>query len=164
MAAYKRIGGLKSPLFREGYFCYNVEIYKSKHIPIHTMSIDACIAHAIHSDLDILQVLPELKGMPVESLEPYIENYILTVQQELRQVIINTGDRYIRAKDAAGLCATCMEAGIGIPPKMLLRMCQTIMQLSTIDARFILDTEDGTSLFYVRMGIDMREPTSKQAA
>lgn len=121
------------------------------------MSIDACIAHAIHSDLDILEVLPELKGMPVESLEPYIENYILTVQQEMRQVIASRGDQYIRAKDAAGLCATCMDSGIGIPPKMLLRMCQTILQLSTIDARFILDTEDGTSLFYVKMGVNLAE-------
>lgn len=121
------------------------------------MSIDACIAHAIHSDLDILEVLPELKGMPVESLEPYIENYILTVQSELRGVIVDRGDSYLRSKDAAGLCATCMEAGIGIPPKMLLKMCQTILQLSTIDARFILDTEDGTSLFYVRMGVNMKE-------
>ena len=121
------------------------------------MSIDACIAHAIHSDLDILEVLPELKGMPVESLEPYIENYILTVQQALRGIIIEHGDKFLRSKDAAGLCATCMEAGIGIPPKMLLKMCQTIMQLSTIDARFILDTEDGASLFYVRMGVDLQK-------
>jgi len=121
------------------------------------MSIDACIAHAIHSDLDILEVLPELKGMPVESLEPYIENYILTVQQELRGVITDRGDRYLRSKDAAGLAATCMDAGIGIPPKMLLKMCQTILQLSTIDARFILDTEEGISLFYVRMGVNLKQ-------
>lgn len=124
------------------------------------MSIDACIAHAIHSDLDILEVLPELKGMPVESLEPYIENYILTVQQEFRSVISQKGDSYIRAKDAAGLCATCMQSGIGIPPKMLLRMCQTIMQLSNIDAKFILDTEEGASLFYVKMEIDTAEVTA----
>lgn len=122
------------------------------------MSIDACIAHAIHSDLDILEVLPELKAMPVDSLEPYIENYILTVQQDLRSVIAQRGERYIRSKDAAGLCATCMEQGIGIPPKMLLRMCQTILQLSAIDAKFILDTEEGTSLFYVKMNLNMAEP------
>ena len=119
------------------------------------MSIDACIAHAIHSDLDILEVLPELKSMPVESLEPYIENYILTVQQDMRKIITNRGDKFIRSKDAAGLCATCMESGIGIPPKMLLKMCQTILQLSTIDARFILDTEEGASLFYVKMAFDL---------
>ena len=121
------------------------------------MSIDACIPHAIHSDLDILEVLPELKGMPVESLEPYIENYILTVQQELRDVIIDRGEQYLRAKDAAGLCATCMQAGVGIPPKMLLRMCQTILQLSSIDARFILDTEEGSSLFYVKMRVSLAQ-------
>ncbi len=128
------------------------------------MSIDACIAHAIHSDLDILEVLPELKGMPVESLEPYIENYILTVQQEFRSVIVDTGDKFLRSRDAAGLCATCMEAGIGIPPKMLLKMCQTILQLSTIDARFILDTEEGSSLFYVKMGVNVREGGEMQKA
>ncbi len=125
------------------------------------MSIDACIAHAIHSDLDILEVLPELKGMPVESLEPYIENYILTVQQEFRSVITDHGDVFIRSKDAAGLCSVCMQHGIGIPPKMLLRMCQTILQLSNIDARFILDTEDGTSLFYMKMNIDMETVEAK---
>src|SRR3989344_712222 len=96
------------------------------------MSIDACIAHAIHSDLDILEV-----------------------QQELRTVIVDRGERYLRSKDAAGLCATCMEAGVGIPPKMLLRMCQTILQLSSIDARFILDTEEGSSLFYVKMRVSV---------
>jgi len=56
------------------------------------MSIDACIAHAIHSDLDILEVLPEVKHMAVEELEPYIENYILTVQQSLRGVIVEKGE------------------------------------------------------------------------
>lgn len=119
------------------------------------MSIDACIAHAIHSDLDILEVLPELKAMPVEELEPYIERYILSVQQTMRSVIAQRGDTFLRAKDAAGLCATCLEAGVEIPPRMMLKMCQTILELTSIDARFILDTEDGTSLFYVKMEIDM---------
>lgn len=127
------------------------------------MSIDACIAHAIHSDLDILAVLPELKNMPVESLEPYIENYILSVQQELRDVITSKGDNYIRARDAAGLCATCLDHGIGIPPKILLKMCQTILQLNAIDARFILDTEEGASLFYVRMNLNMQDEIAEAA-
>ena len=119
------------------------------------MSIDACIAHAIHSDLDILEVLPELREMPVEQLEPYIEHYILKVQQEMRLAIVERGERFLRAKDAAGLCATCLDAGINLPPKILLRMCRTILQLSAIDARFILDTEDGTSLFYMKLKVDL---------
>ncbi len=119
------------------------------------MSIDACIAHAIHSDLDILEVLPELKAMPVESLETYIEKYVVAVQNTLRNVIVQKGDGYIRAKDAAGLCAACLESGVTIPARMLLKMCQTIMQLAALDARFILDTDDGTSLFYMKLDVDL---------
>ena len=115
------------------------------------MSIEACIAHAIRSDLDILEALPEVQEVPVEEIEPYVEHYVVQVQESLCNVILEYGDPYLRSNDAAGLCATCLEAGISLPPTMLLKMCQTIMQLSTLDARFILDTEDGKSLYYVRM-------------
>lgn len=120
------------------------------------MSIDACIAHAIHSDLDIFEALPEVHEIPVEDLEPYVERFVLQVQESMYQVIMTDGERYIRAKDAAGLCATCLEAGVSLPPAMLLRMCQTILQLSEVDAKFILDTEAGTSLYYVKMAVNVR--------
>jgi len=121
------------------------------------MSIDACIAHAIHADLDILEALPEIHNLPVEELEPYIERFVVSTQESIRGVIVNKGDMYMKAKDAAGLCAACLESGIPLPPGMLLKMCQTIMQLMTIDARFILDTEDGKSLFYMKLALDMKE-------
>lgn len=117
------------------------------------MSIEACIAHAIRSDLDVLAALPEVHEVPVEELEPFVERYVVQVQESLRNVIIHRGEPYLRSKDAAGLCATCLEAGVTIPPKMLLRMCQTILQLSALDATFILDTEDGKTLYYVKMTI-----------
>jgi len=117
------------------------------------MSIDAAIAHAIHSDLDILEALPEVHDIPVEELEPYIERFVVQVQEALYNVIAEAGEQYLRSKDAAGLCATCLEAGVSLPPAMLLRMCQTIMQLSELDARFILDTDDGKSLYYVRLSL-----------
>ena len=111
------------------------------------MSIDACIAHAIHSDLDVLEALPEVHDIPVDDLEPYIERFVVNVQESLYNVIMDYGDPYLRSRDAAGLCATCLEAGISLPPGMLLRMCQTIMQLSELDAKFILDT-DAEARFY----------------
>ena len=117
------------------------------------MTLDACIAHAIHSDLDILEALPEVEYVPVEELETYVERFVLTVQESLRNVIQNRGDKYLRSKDAAGLCATCIESGISLPPGMLLKMCQTIMNLSQLDAKFILDTDDGKSLYYVKMEV-----------
>jgi hypothetical protein len=115
------------------------------------MSIETCIAHAIHKDLDIVEALPEIQDIPVEQLEPYVETYVLKVQESLYNVIRSKGDTFIRAKDSAGLCAACLDAGVTLPPRMLLRMCQTIMQLSTIDAKFILDTEEGKSLYYVKL-------------
>jgi hypothetical protein len=118
------------------------------------MSIDACIAHAIHTDLDILEALPEIHDIPVEELEPYIERFVLSVQESLYSVIAERGEKFLLSKDAAGLCATCLEAGIGLPPGMLLKMCQTILQLSEIDAQFILDTEEGKSLYYVKMELE----------
>ena len=117
------------------------------------MTIDACIAHAIHSDLDILEALPEVEYVPVEELETYVERFVLTVQESLRNVITHRGEPYLRSKDAAGLCATCIESGISIPPGMLLKMCQTIMNLSQLDAKFILDTDDGKSLYYVKLEV-----------
>jgi len=117
------------------------------------MSLDACIAHAIHSDLDIIEALPEVHDIPVEELEPYIEKYVVEVQSSLRDIIQDRGEPYLRCKDAAGLCATCLEAGILLPPAMLLKMCQTILQLISIDARFILDTDDGKSLYYVKLAL-----------
>ena len=117
------------------------------------MSIEACIAHAIRSDLDIVTALPEVQEVPVEDLEPFVERYVVMVQESLRNVILEKGDPSLRSRDAAGLCATCLEAGVVIPPAMLLKMCQTIMQLSLLDAKFILDTEDGKTLYYVKMTV-----------
>lgn len=117
------------------------------------MSIEACIAHAIHKDLDIVEALPEIQELPVEDLEPYVERYVTEMHQALTSIIESAGDGFLRAKDAAGLCAACLESGIGLPPRMLLRMCQTIVQLTTLDARFIADNLEGTSVYYVKMAI-----------
>lgn len=116
------------------------------------MSLEACIAHAIQSDLDILEALPEVQEVSVEDLEVYIERYITHMQRALERIIQEHGDQFLRSKDAAGLCATCLEAGISIPPKMLLRMCQTIIQLQSLDAELVLECE-GKALYYVKMAL-----------
>jgi hypothetical protein len=115
------------------------------------MSIEACIAHAIHKDLDILEALPEVYELPVEKLEPHIEHYIQQLQNVLVKTIKTLGEPYIKSKDAAGLCVICLRAGVNLPPEMLLKMCRTIMQLSQIEARFIADNAEGTSLYYMKL-------------
>lgn len=117
------------------------------------MTLDACIAHAIHSDLDILEALPEIHDLAVEELEAYVEHYVTSMHQMIYKAILDHGDPFIRSKDSAGLCATLLKMGVALPPHMLLKMCQTIMQLSELEARFILDTEDGKSLYYMKMDL-----------
>lgn len=117
------------------------------------MSIEACIAHAIHKDLDILEALPDVYEMPVEELEQQIDGYIQALQQNLVQTIKALGEPYLKAKDAAGLCITCMRAGVALPPEMLLKMCQTILELSALDARFIADNAEGVSVYYMKMSL-----------
>lgn len=117
------------------------------------MSIEACIAHAIHSDLDILEALPEIHDLPVDELEPYIEKYVLGVQQQMHRVIVEKGDPFLKSNDAAGLCATILDQGLTLPTGMLMRMCKTILELRSVEAQFILDTEDGKSLYYMKMDL-----------
>ena len=131
--------------------CYTDWIFRKK--PKTNMTLDACIAHAIHSDLDIMEALPEVNELAVEELETYIEQYVTNIHRSIHQTILKSGEPYLRAKDAAGLCAILLETGIGLPPQMLLRMCQTILSLSELDARFILDTDDGKSLYYMKMAV-----------
>ncbi len=117
------------------------------------MSIEACIAHAIHKDLDILEVLPDVYELPIDVLESHIDGYIHQVQDSLVQTIKTLGEPYLKSKDAAGLCITCLRAGINLPPEMLLKMCHTILNLSAIDARFIADDANGTSVYYMKLEI-----------
>src|SRR3989344_1064553 len=117
------------------------------------MSLEAAIAHAIRNDLDIIQVMPQLNALPIDQLQRHIENYILDIQDSLYRVIAQEGETYLHAQDAAGLCATWLEKGMNIPPEILLRKCQTIIQLNILDAQFILDTPEGTTLYYAKIEI-----------
>jgi hypothetical protein len=117
------------------------------------MSIEACVAHAIHNDLDIVELLPDVHELPLEDLESYIENFIVDIQQSIVRAIRDLGDPYIRSKDSAGLCATLMKSGVTIPPSMLLKMCNTIMRLTEVDAQFIADTADGRSVYYMKLQV-----------
>lgn len=116
------------------------------------MTIEACIAHAIQSDLDILEALPEVQEVPVDELETYIERYVVHMQRAMQKIVAEMGDAFLRSKDAAGLCATCLESGINLPPRMLLKMCQTIIQLAAIDAELVVECE-GRALYYVKMSL-----------
>lgn len=117
------------------------------------MTIDASVAHAIHKDLDIVEALPEIQDLPAEQLEPYVEQYVSQMHESIRNIVSLKGEPFLRSNDPAGLCATCLEGGVHLPPRMLLRMCRTIIDLQTLDARFILDTDSGSSLYFVKMAI-----------
>ncbi len=142
-------------LFDRRIICYTDRI--SSHIHTHpttAMTLEACIAHAIHKDLDIIEAMPNVYEVPFEQLEPMIDDYIHSLQQRLVHTVKTLGEPYLKAKDAAGLCITCLRAGVTLPPEMMLKMCQTILQLSSLDATFIADAEDGTaSIYYMKLSL-----------
>lgn len=121
------------------------------------MNLEACIAHAIHSNLDIIQAVPEVIELGIEELEPYIEKFVTEVHCSMFKLIQAHGEPFIIARDSAGLCATLQQFNVQLPDTMLLRMCQTIMELTTIDAQFILDTDEGACLYYAKMDIDVAD-------
>lgn len=125
-----------------------------KLLPETDMSIDACIAHAIHSDLDILVANPELKMLKdIDNFEVEIERYIRGLHECIKENIDSWGKKHVKSGDAAGLCAVLLHEGIDIPPNMLFNMCKTICEMSKMDARFIADTDDGTEIYYIHLTI-----------
>jgi hypothetical protein len=140
------------PLHPEGDFCYNGGISSKTN-----MNIDSCIAHALHKDLDILEAVPSIRHLPMEKLEESVEKYVNAVQESLKNVVAEQGEKFIRARDAAGLCAACLDAGVQMPPRMLLKVCQTIVQMRSVDAVHVMNTLDGESLFYMKMQVEIPE-------
>ena len=130
-----------------------VRFHKHKHSHPNPMTLEACIAHAIHKDLDVLEALPEVYDLPLEELEVHIDHFIHDIQQKLVTAIKSVGEPYLKSKDAAGLCITCLRAGVPLPPEMILKMCHSILQLSTLDAKFIADNEEGVSVYYMKVNV-----------
>jgi hypothetical protein len=119
------------------------------------MTIETSIARAIQRDLDIVEALPEIHDIPVEQVETFVEGYVLQMHERLSSIINQKGKNYLKSHDAAGLCATCLDGGVSLPPRMMLKMCQTIIELSELQAKFILDTDDGKTLYYFKMTVDV---------
>ncbi|MBP9750505.1 MAG: hypothetical protein KBC95_01520 [Candidatus Peribacteraceae bacterium] len=119
------------------------------------MTIETSIARAIQRDLDIVEALPEIHDIPVEQVETFVEGYVLQMHERLSAIINQQGKNYLKSHDAAGLCATCLDGGVSLPPRMMLKMCQTIIELSELQAKFILDTDDGKTLYYFKMTVDI---------
>ncbi len=119
------------------------------------MTIETSIARAIQRDLDIIEALPEIHDIPVEQVEGFVEGYVLQMHERLSDIINQQGKPYLKSHDVAGLCATCLDGGVSLPPRMMLKMCQTIIELSELQAKFILDTDDGKTLYYFKMTVDV---------
>jgi hypothetical protein len=112
------------------------------------MTIDEAINLAVTKDLDILEALPEVHDLRMDELEPYIEKYVIKVIEVISNTIDRQGKPYFIAGDAAGLCATLLQAGVHIPSTMLLKMCQTIIEASVWNAEYKGDAPDGNPVYY----------------
>lgn len=115
------------------------------------MDLDHCIAHAIHKDLDIIEALPEIQELPVQDLENYVENYVIRMQAFLSVEVRAAFSNNQIPKTGRELAKKIKNSDL--PPQMLINMCDTIISMHNIDARFVLDTENGTSLYDIRMEV-----------
>ena len=115
------------------------------------MRLDLCVAQAINSDLDIVEALPIVTEMPIEKIEPNVRLFVQEIQGELCRAIRLGGEECLQRGDAAGLCVTCLEAGVSLPPHMLLKMCETIVALYPTKVS-ILNTARGP-IYLVQMTV-----------
>ncbi len=128
------------------------------------MTLDACIAQAISSEFDIIDALPEVQTLPLHEVEGYVQEYVLTMHETLRSVIEAEGEQFITSQDAAGLCTICQEAGISVPPTMLINVCRAIIEHYIIEAQCMLQTPDGQTVWWLKMNIDSAGVLTEMAA
>ena len=101
----------------------------------------------------VASATPWLCELPVEEIEPYVTEFVHRIHDSLSEAVRVNGEPYLRARDAAGLCAACMERGVVLPVRMLLKMCQTIIQMSTLEAELIAETPTGECLYFAKMTV-----------
>lgn len=118
------------------------------------MTLDACVAHAINKNLDIVQAFPEVQDMSPDEIEPAVEKYVSDL---LGEWVTTLQQDEALIENPAYLLAEIIKdrTTIEIPLKMRISMCETIKSLRDIDARFILDTDNGASLYYVKLNIQL---------
>ena len=74
------------------------------------MTIDACVAHAISRDLDVLEALAQVQLYPVEWIDPLVAAFVDRLQERLSKAVVEYGVRYQQRHDAAGLCRALLNA------------------------------------------------------
>ncbi len=120
------------------------------------MTLDVCIAHAIHRDLDIVEALPGILDCPTEEIEPLVADYVLRVQEALR-VGLESCRKHLENRDAASLCVDLVPLKLPIPLHMLHAMCQTIVDLYGVEARCLGETRSGHPIFAMKMTVQLQD-------
>lgn len=110
------------------------------------MTIETCVAHAIHKDLEITKALPEVYDTPFDKLEELIYSYIERLQNKL-SIEIRKREKLIKEPNRMAL--SLIESEFPLPEDLLVKMCETISNLSDIKAKFIADTPEGASLYHI---------------
>lgn len=118
------------------------------------MTLDACVAHAINKDFDIVEAYPGIQDLNIDDLERVVEEYVSDLHNEWVGALKE--DERLIDNPAYFLAEIIKDrTTIDIPLKMRVKMCETIKSLKDIDARFILETDSGACLYYVKMDIKL---------
>jgi len=123
------------------------------------MIIPLAIAHAIHNDVDISICMIGYDDMDIGTIEGAVEDFIADMQDDLCMILdMPEGIKALSRESAPELCAHILSVGFDyVPEKTVIDMCQTIIKFMRFDARFIADTDDGQSVFHVRLTIEVSD-------
>ena len=117
------------------------------------MIIPLAIAHAIHTDVDISICMIGYDDMDIGTSELYCKKVVKTMILDMPE-----GIKALSRESAPELCAHILSVGFDyVPEKTVIDMCQTIIKFMRFDARFIADTDDGQSVFHVRLTIEVSD-------
>ncbi len=72
--------------------------------PSPPMTIDACVAHAIHLDLDIIKEFPQCTELPPGRMEAEIERFVVETQDAFTKAV-ERNLTLVQRKDAQGLAS-----------------------------------------------------------
>jgi len=117
------------------------------------MSIDQCVAHAIHADLDVIEAYPTVVDLDMEEIEEKVEAYVLSLQSTLSHAV-SFCRQYLEGRDAEGLGDALLSFKIPLPAPMLRKMCKTMIKWYAVDVNE-LETLDGKPVYVMRIVVDM---------
>jgi hypothetical protein len=121
-----------------------------------TMDFRQQIATAIQEKLDMPTAFPVIHDMKLEEIEDFVEKKVVEIFEGIDAAMSNgRGDSFVYNDDALGLAVHIMREGVNLSLNILLDLSKDIINKSRRTCREIAYNDDGYSLWYAKLYIDL---------